>query len=127
MLMAHKEKVNIAHRTNESITNQSAIKVFHLPLIEPVMGAFTYLVGCWFAAVVFIFIPVLHFVLVPLAGLGGIGAFFLKLHLKELRSESTIKCPACKARLILKKAAFNWPMRETCDECRTALNITQAS
>lgn len=119
------EIVNIAHRTNAEISGQFTMAVKHLSLLERMKSAFIYLLAWWLAGVACVLVPVLHFVLVPLAALGGIGAFFYRLRLKEFRLDTVIECPACKAKLELKKAAFNWPLRETCNECRAAFNITE--
>lgn len=122
--MSDKTKIRVAHRTDADKFNDTMMEVESLTSVERVISAFGALVLCWFIGLVCIAVPVLHFFLVPLAFFAGIGAFIYKLRLHERRTETEVKCPSCKARLLIKAGTFNWPLKETCGECRSGLLIT---
>ncbi len=115
--------VLIAHRTDSSVSYRSSLESKEMTMSERISGAVGGLLICWVAAVIFIAVPVLHFFLVPTALLGGVAVFISKIQLRHQRGAANVKCPACGATVPLKKAAFNWPIRETCDTCRVALTI----
>ena len=116
-------RVRIQHRTNEAVSNEAVLEVAHLAPPERLFRAFIGLIVCWLVAGLCILVPVLHFFLVPMGALAGIGVFFYKIRQMELRSATKIDCPKCGSKITLKKAAFNWPMRDTCNACRTELTI----
>ena len=126
LALLEKTKVVVAHRTDASVFNHAVVDITHLSPVDRWLRAAAALGACWVAAAVFILVPVLHFFLVPSAFLAGIGAFIYKVRLKELMSAALLKCPQCQKELPLKKAAFNWPRRETCNQCRTSLTIGKA-
>lgn len=118
-----KTPVRVSNRTDAEKFNYVVMEVQHLSMFERSISAFGALVICWFAAVLFVAIPVMHFVLVPLGLIAGVAAFIYKLTRHERKSETNIKCPSCKAALKLKAGAFNWPIKENCGECRVGLLI----
>jgi hypothetical protein len=78
---------------------------------------------CWGGALLCVLIPVLHFVLVPLGILLGIIVFIYKAKLRQFVSASEISCPACQSKIHLRAKPFNWPLRETCSQCHSQLQM----
>lgn len=115
--------VRVSKRTEADKCNYTTMEVEHLSMFERMFSAAGALAVCWFAGVIFIAVPVMHFVLVPLAAVAGLVAFGFKLTRHERRTETSIKCPGCMALLRVKPAAFNWPIKENCGECRIGLII----
>lgn len=77
----------------------------------------------WAMGIVFVFIPLLHFILVPAFVLGGpILAYF------TFAQGSTVlggegACPACGQRFLVERAAEKWPLADTCSSCHARVEI----
>ena len=80
-------------------------------------------VVCWVAAIGAIFIPVLHFFLVPTLLLAGpVSAFFIAGQENViLGGEGT--CPVCHAFLPLTRNALQFPISDICPACQAPLRI----
>jgi len=78
--------------------------------------------GCWGAAIAAVFLPVLHFVLVPALLLSGPLAAMARWREKVTVLGAEGACPACGARQSPKlKAAAGEAMGFRCEACRRAL------
>lgn len=82
---------------------------------------------CWGAAVVAVFIPILHFILVPLLVLAGpiIGYYFYQQERMSLGGQGM--CPNCGALLKIEKGPAKWPSEEMCTACHTMLAVTRTT
>ena len=125
--MAKSVNVSIRDRSDSSKSLDTEIQVVSLSVVQRLLSGAITLVTCWIVAAVCILIPVLHFVLVPLAIIVGVVAFFVRFNLKEMREASRTKCPVCSNELHLEKSAFNWPMIETCKSCGSRLTISKTN
>lgn len=74
-------------------------------------------------AFVSIFVPVLHFVLVPLFLLVMVWTFFHQYKFKTWISEFKYTCPGCKQQAVVVAQAFAWPLYFNCDHCHAKLKI----
>lgn len=117
-------KVAIAHRTNTAVVSHSTLSVIPLTSYERWKAAFLTLLVWWIGAVLMVPVPVLHFILVPLALVGGLIAFVFRICMTHRRPLVEIRCPNCQTELLLKQSAFRWPIYEMCNACRTELKIT---
>ncbi len=77
----------------------------------------------WGVAVACVFIPMLHFVLVPLFFILG-----LVLGLKTFRQTSIVlggrsPCPRCHKELAIVRSPDQWPLRDLCSSCHNAVRI----
>jgi hypothetical protein len=90
-----------------------------LPLAFKKIGMF------WGAGLLCVFIPVFHFVLVPLFLLIGIIAFFKTLKFKYQIAEGFYNCPACTEKNILKNMWFQDELRSHCEKCRIQIVILE--
>jgi hypothetical protein len=78
---------------------------------------------CWGLALVSIFIPMLHFVLVPGFILAGPIVWFFVLGQESavLGGEGT--CPHCQAAFKIAKSAYKFPMSDVCNACHENVKI----
>lgn len=121
--MYQMQNVIIRHRIDDRLHSQSKMDVVELSFYHRFLGALISLLICWAAAALAILIPVLHFFLVPLGLIAGLGIFIYKIRLKHRRSQTELVCPSCQAEFVVKSGSFNWPILETCSECRSDLKI----
>lgn len=78
---------------------------------------------CWGAALVAVFFPIVHFVLVPVLFLTGLIApiFIYTRESKVLGGEGL--CPECRSPLPLEGGSNEWPLSDLCSACRTNVVI----
>lgn len=77
----------------------------------------------WGVAFATVFVPILHFVLVP-----GFFAFGIYLFLKNYRRSHAIldgeaECPACRGPLTVPSDLIERPQREACPSCRWSFRM----
>ncbi|MFO1519590.1 MAG: hypothetical protein U1F57_08035 [bacterium] len=77
----------------------------------------------WLGAVVAVFLPVLHFFLVPLLFVIGPIAGIVKLQQKERIFKGEGICPACQAPLKIEPGSARFPLEELCGACRRNIAI----
>lgn len=81
------------------------------------------LVLFWLAAVVCVFIPVLHFILVPLFLILGVTTFLKTIKVDGKIIKGQVDCPYCKNQMKLKPGLLAWPLKEICQTCGRAIRI----
>lgn len=90
---------------------------------ERVRRAFTWLMAFWVLAAFCVFIPVLHFLLVP--GFFVIGPFIAYGVYQQ--TETVLggygQCPRCHEDLPLVGGKAEWPLRDLCTHCHAAIKI----
>jgi hypothetical protein len=75
------------------------------------------------AALLTVFIPLLHFVLPPLALLiGGALAIVEYLSVGEVVA-GEIECPNCKRKIVFQRQAEEWPRTQRCEGCAFSLKF----
>ena len=80
--------------------------------------------GCWGAAIVAVFLPVLHFILVPSLLVGGPLYAMVMMREKVTVLGADGNCPACGAAQHPKlKAGASATMAFRCESCRRALEL----
>lgn len=79
----------------------------------------------WGSAILAVFIPMLHFILVPLLFLVGIivAAFVSQTKSVVLGGESV--CPKCESFLPIVRSSDQWPLSDLCSHCRTTVTISK--
>ncbi|MCB0355258.1 MAG: hypothetical protein KDD64_17120, partial [Bdellovibrionales bacterium] len=80
----------------------------------------------WGIGVVALFIPVAHFVLVPLFLLLGLLSPFFTPAKEGVVLGGTAKCPACDSELAIPRMPERWPLSDVCSSCKRALTIQKA-
>lgn len=79
--------------------------------------------ACWALAVVSVFVPAAHFILVPLFLVAGpIAAYFTARTLSSVLGGSA-KCPACGGAFVIAGAREQWPLEDVCAACHTQVVI----
>ncbi len=103
--------------------SEGTVKILYFSQKQRVIRSLKVLGLAWGAAVLAIFLPIIHFVLVPtliLAGLIVPGFIYLRESL-ILGGEST--CPKCHVAFHIEKGSNQWPLSDLCTECRTSIII----
>lgn len=118
--------IRVSHRTKSNLSYISDLEVKLLTANERLKNGLKYFGLSLSASFLFVFIPILHFVLVPGSLLIGCYLLYRQMNLKYFRLEKTISCPECKNELRLKPMPFNGPMNEICDHCRAQILIEDA-
>ena len=124
MTFANLTPVRIALRTDTSLAVDGELPTRHLHMQERVLNGAKFLGLFWLVGALCVLIPVMHFFLVPLAAIAGLVIFFLKISQKEIRQNGSIKCPKCGHVIALKGGTFNWPLTDTCPNCRFGFVVT---
>lgn len=81
----------------------------------------------WGLAIFSVFLPVVHFVLVPLFFMLGI---YFAVQARKVRfeiSDGEIHCPRCRADVKIKKAAFEEDHKEICQQCAGLMKVWPVS
>ena len=81
----------------------------------------------WGLAIVSIFIPVLHFVLVPAFLITGVVSFFNQFKHTHLINKGEYVCPSCKRDFQIKNIYFSDGHRLNCELCQTQLVIEETT
>ncbi|MCO5113023.1 MAG: hypothetical protein M9899_02495 [Bdellovibrionaceae bacterium] len=116
--------IKVRHRTDAKIFYDTHMQIQTLSPQQRFQLGAKFFAICFVAGIVFVLIPILHFVLVPLALIVGIVLFFRGLNTHDYRMETTLKCPQCQKPFTLKAAPqAKWPLKENCPECRAEIVI----
>ncbi|MBT4761303.1 MAG: hypothetical protein HOO06_06365 [Bdellovibrionaceae bacterium] len=78
----------------------------------------------WALAVICVFIPILHFVLVPAFVLAGPIAFYINLKREKLVLGGFGTCPKCGENLPIEKSKVEWPLADLCTHCHNTVKIS---
>lgn len=77
----------------------------------------------WGLALLSVFLPVIHFFLVPAFILSGLAAAVrARKHRQEI-VQGSVSCPNCSALNQLQKKSVLWPQTETCASCSCVFRI----
>ena len=115
--------VKVVAENNLDLQTSSRLLVRPLSLSSRLGQASKTLVICWGIALVCVFIPGLHLILVPSAVLIGLFFFSRKVRFREMLCGGMIVCPKCRHEFVVPKGGFNWPRREDCPRCGCDLAI----
>lgn len=78
----------------------------------------------WGLAVVSVFIPVMHFFLVPGFFLLGIFVFFRTFRAKAKVLHGFVACPHCHHEIRIPAGLIDWPLKEICQNCVNTVRIS---
>lgn len=91
----------------------------HERIVRAVLG----LLSCWGLAIVAVFLPMLHFVLVPALLIGGIALGWHRLHERATIRRVTGSCPACGAQVdTTLDESLGEPIALRCEHCRRQIH-----
>jgi len=99
------------------------IKTFHQK--ERIVRGLKFLGIFWGSAIFAVFIPMLHFILVPLLFFAGIivATFVSQTRSVVLGGESI--CPKCESFLPIVRSNNQWPLTDLCLNCRSTITISK--
>jgi len=82
---------------------------------------------CWAGALAAVFLPIVHFVLVPGLFLGGVflAVYMHGIHSLVLGGEGV--CPNCEKILPIAKGLDQWPLEDVCTACRSGVKIEKVT
>lgn len=112
-----KISIHVFSRQDLGKETRADVEVVHLSVGQRAVEALKTFGMFFGGAVVCVFIPVLHFVLVPTALLVGFIMAYRKFFQLEFVKSGTLTCPGCKHQFPVVQGVFNWPKREGCPSC----------
>ena len=89
--------------------------------------AFRALGMSWSAMIVSVFIPLLHFVLVPSFFIVGIALAFYQLNTDATLQSGQAQCPKCKKEVKIEKSKLKWPIQDLCIACKSTIYLNPSS
>ena len=84
------------------------------------------LLGAWAVAVACVFIPLLHFVLVPGFFLAGPVLAWLAVRASVRVTSASITCPKCGKDAPIEAGTTGWPVSMRCSSCGTTFSARSA-
>ena len=98
--MQIKKVFTFTHSNSHSPKNKTSLQPFSLsvelwPLRKKWKRGFKVLLLCWVGVPLFLFIPILHFILVPLSLCLGLGGFLFALRKEDRVLPQDTSCPLC--------------------------------
>ncbi len=79
----------------------------------------------WGLAVISVFIPIAHFVLVPLFLIAGPIGFAFVFNSENSILGGIAPCPDCKQEFDIVKSKVEWPQKDICSHCRHSVIINK--
>ena len=122
--MAEKRRESISIKSNDGAANSGELTISVLTQGERLARAGKVLAICWVLAIITAFIPVAHFVLVPLFGLAGPVAAFMKYAAEEVTENAVGICPECSKEVTIElDPADKLPKWTYCPACSKPLQL----
>lgn len=94
---------------------------------QRMIRALQYGLAAWLGAAASIFLPLLHFVLVPVLLIAGPVLAFYIFKQDSAVLGGTATCPQCNAQLPITRSKFRFPISDLCTACQSALTIEKAT
>lgn len=116
------DSITLECQENDKVTTGSAIRR-DLTSGERLLRSFRSIAIFWIVALLSVFVPVLHFILVPLFIILGIVFGIMTFLQSSLILSGTVLCPSCKAEVQLVPNAESWPREQRCTSCYLMLKI----
>ncbi|MNJ98619.1 hypothetical protein D3C87_163860 [compost metagenome] len=115
--------IPVLANVNDERRTEGVIRVKEFMAQDRMGNSLKKLAFFWGIMILTVFIPVFHFVLVPLF-------FFIGLYMARraykspgrVLSGSTI-CPNCQAKVSIGKGDLNWPLTEICQNCAREIRL----
>lgn len=116
---------NVQIETKQGQKSSATVKIrTYSPANRQLRGLFALLI-CLGLAVISLFIPILHFVLVPIFVLASIPSYILVAARKSLIVGGEGSCPVCNAKFQIAKASDRWPLNDICTSCNSHVHIVK--
>src|SRR4051812_39604493 len=116
------KKVQITHSDGVK-TASGEIQIQYWNKKERTLRALKFGGMCWGGAVVAVFMPLVHFVLVPCLIIAGPIMFFFVADRESVVLGGVGVCPGCSAALPIARAAVKFPLSDLCTSCQSTVKI----
>lgn len=125
--MQNIEEIPVILKAGEGLETKGFVKLQHFSPRERFQRSLKVFAMCWGAALASLFLPIVHFFLVPALLLAGliVPAFIFYKEDQILGGKGT--CPKCQKALEIEKGSNHWPLSDLCTECRSAISIEKAN
>lgn len=110
-----KVEVSLSYSDQTKTTGYILVKDFSTK--ERMRSCLILWLGSWIAAGLAVFLPLLHFILVPAFIIAGPVLGLTKYYQKSKVLEGSGTCPACQKNLKIVSGSLNWPLEELCSAC----------
>jgi len=117
------KKVEVSLKVAHQEATTGEVYTYCMNSSERLVHAGKYWGGCWLAALGAVFIPVAHFVLVPLFLIAGPIIGIIKFGQERVILGGRGSCPACSKELWIDSTVEKWPFGEVCSGCGVELSI----
>src|ERR1035437_9316158 len=126
--MAEMKQVPVTITTDSEppSSTKGSVEIIFWSSAECTRRGVKFMLLAWALAFVSIFLPLLHFFLVPGFFLGGIGALFYFANVESEIKGGSGECPKCKAPFIIERSRNRWPVSDLCTKCMTQVRILRA-
>lgn len=115
--------IEVEASTGDEKRGYGKITAYHFSKEEQMLNAVKKLLMFWGIAVVCVFIPALHFVLVPLFLVLGVYFFIKTIKLTARVTEGETSCPVCQKTIKIEPTLLSWPLTEICQSCVNTVRI----
>ncbi|RME15702.1 MAG: hypothetical protein D6797_06115 [Bdellovibrio sp.] len=102
------------------------IEVKKIELRDRIKAALKSSIVLFLLAVGFVFIPILHFILVPAFLIASIVVFWMTFSITHKITTRALKCPGCHKEISLKSQSPEFPIRFSCPECQAVFYLNKS-
>ena len=99
----------------------------HFSKSERIFGGLKKAGLCILLAVLYIFVPTVHFIAVPSLHLAAVVLFVITYRKKAEILETNATCPLCSKELVIGKVEPDWPVPVKCSGCSVELYVQDAA
>jgi len=117
------EQSKIIATTNDLRAEYGTAEIRYFNSKDVLLKSLQNLFMFWGLALLSVFLPVVHFILVPLFLILGV---FLSVRARKVRGEfisGQVACPRCGTVLTIKHAVFIDRIKEICQNCAVVINV----
>lgn len=111
------------HANESDQFTSGTVKIKYWAQSERLARALKYSGMCVLFAVGAVFLPIIHFVLVPLFLLAAPAVGYLFYGQESFVMGGEGKCPACGDAFLVAKCANNFPLRDLCTSCHQTVRV----
>jgi hypothetical protein len=119
--MLKRSTIRVVAAMNSSREKSASVAFEELSTSQRVLNALKILGLMWGGGIICVFVPVLHFFLVPAALILGMVFSIRQFSFRSALSSGDVICPECGANISLNLAPFNWPKRQQCQSCQARI------
>ena len=125
-----KIKVKLKHSSGKETEGEVTLQTWNVPARS--RRAMKWLFMIWGVGAFFVLIPIIHFIIPPLAIITGPVIAFLLSRQSSAVTGGSGACPSCGARFAIVRSNYlgvedQWPIRDICASCREEATIERGA